>query len=155
MGTSTHLGDGRAQAEIQQRISRLHPDAVRLWGVMSVHQMLVHLRDTYDIGLGRRKATPVRNPLPAGLMRWLALRAPVRWPKNTPTMVEVKQGAGGTTPVDFERDRAALELTVREFAAAGAQLARQPHPFFGALTAEQWLRWGYLHADHHLRQFSA
>jgi len=26
-------------------------------------------------------------------------------------------------------------------------------PIFGPLTRAEWLRWGYLHADHHLRQF--
>ena len=29
------------------------------------------------------------------------------------------------------------------------------HPFFGAMSPNQWLRWGYLHTDHHLRQFGA
>jgi hypothetical protein len=28
-----------------------------------------------------------------------------------------------------------------------------PHPMFGDLTSWQWMRWGYLHTDHHLRQF--
>jgi hypothetical protein len=28
-----------------------------------------------------------------------------------------------------------------------------PHPIFGRITRAEWLRWGYLHADHHLRQF--
>jgi Protein of unknown function (DUF1569) len=28
-----------------------------------------------------------------------------------------------------------------------------PHPIFGPMTAKDWMRWGYLHADHHLRQF--
>jgi hypothetical protein len=29
------------------------------------------------------------------------------------------------------------------------------HPMFGSMKRADWLRWGYLHADHHLRQFSA
>ena len=28
-----------------------------------------------------------------------------------------------------------------------------PHPIFGPLTTWEWQRWGWLHADHHLRQF--
>jgi hypothetical protein len=24
---------------------------------------------------------------------------------------------------------------------------------FGPMTEKDWMRWGYLHADHHLRQF--
>jgi hypothetical protein len=31
----------------------------------------------------------------------------------------------------------------------------QMHPIFGAMTEEEWMRWGYLHMDHHLRQFGA
>jgi hypothetical protein len=30
-----------------------------------------------------------------------------------------------------------------------------PHPIFGPLSYPQWMRWGYLHCDHHLRQFGA
>ena len=29
------------------------------------------------------------------------------------------------------------------------------HPIFGRLSRTAWLRWGYLHIDHHLRQFGA
>ena len=31
---------------------------------------------------------------------------------------------------------------------------RLTHPFFGALTREEWMIWGYRHTDHHLRQFA-
>jgi Protein of unknown function (DUF1569) len=30
---------------------------------------------------------------------------------------------------------------------------RPAHPIFGRMTEEEWMRWGYLHVDHHLRQF--
>jgi hypothetical protein len=29
------------------------------------------------------------------------------------------------------------------------------HPLFGRMSDADWLRWAYLHADHHLRQFGA
>ena len=29
------------------------------------------------------------------------------------------------------------------------------HPIFGRMSEAEWLRWGYLHTDHHLRQFGA
>jgi hypothetical protein len=32
-------------------------------------------------------------------------------------------------------------------------VAQHGHPFFGQMTEKEWMRWGYLHADHHLRQF--
>jgi len=27
------------------------------------------------------------------------------------------------------------------------------HPIFGGMSERAWLRWAYLHTDHHLRQF--
>jgi hypothetical protein len=30
----------------------------------------------------------------------------------------------------------------------------QQHPIFGPMSRSAWLRWAYLHMDHHLRQFS-
>jgi hypothetical protein len=32
-------------------------------------------------------------------------------------------------------------------------LVGQAHPIFGPMSDAAWLRWGYLHMDHHLRQF--
>jgi hypothetical protein len=34
-----------------------------------------------------------------------------------------------------------------------AQCTRHPHPFFGALSPQDWSRGMYKHMDHHLRQF--
>ena len=55
------------------------------------------------------------------------------------------------------RDRAS-DLTVLgellQRAASEDEFFRgRPHPIFGALSRAAWLRWGYLHVDHHLRQF--
>jgi hypothetical protein len=27
------------------------------------------------------------------------------------------------------------------------------HPLFAEMSERDWMRWGYLHVDHHLRQF--
>jgi hypothetical protein len=29
------------------------------------------------------------------------------------------------------------------------------HPIFGRMSEAAWMRWAYLHTDHHLRQFGA
>jgi hypothetical protein len=29
------------------------------------------------------------------------------------------------------------------------------HAIFGSMSEADWMRWGYLHMDHHLRQFGA
>jgi len=85
-------------------------------------------------------------------MKWFALNVPVPWPKGVPTRPEMEQGVGGTAPGHFEEDRQKLLSTADRFIGPELNLTI-PHPIFGVLTREEWLRWGFLHADHHLRQF--
>lgn len=119
---------------------------------MSVHQMVCHLSDAYRLPLGEKSASPATGLLQRTLMKWIALQLPMKWPKGVKTRPEVEQGVGGTAPVEFEQDRAELLTLVRRFCEVSASLSI-PHPFFGHMTRQEWLRWGYLHADHHLRQF--
>ena len=53
-----------------------------------------------------------------------------------------------------------FRVTERRWRQAIERFAVQPdtfqsgrHPTFGELTRWEWIRWGYLHADHHFRQF--
>jgi hypothetical protein len=85
-------------------------------------------------------------------MKWIALWVPVRWMKGYPTRPEVEQGRGGSAAGAFEGDRNALGVVISRF----CQEVREPcypHPVFGPMKPRDWWRWGYLHADHHLRQF--
>jgi hypothetical protein len=58
-------------------------------------------------------------------------------------------------PVDFASDRAGLEAVLALFVEEAGRPDRPAHPVFGRMSEAAWLRWGYLHADHHLRQFGA
>jgi hypothetical protein len=148
------LANKMDSAEIARRISTLTPDSQRQWGTMSVSGMICHLYDSYQLPLGERDVALIRLPIPRGLIKYLALRTSIQWAKNMKTMEEVRQGAGGTCPGSFADDRTRLLETVERFSASST-LAQAQHPFFGTMSADDWLRWGYLHADHHLRQFSA
>jgi hypothetical protein len=55
--------------------------------------------------------------------------------------------------MDFKDDRRQL-LTVLNRDCDGRRDLSIPHPFFVRLTRAEWLRWGCLQADHHLRQFA-
>lgn len=136
---------------IFRRIALLEPSDGRRWGKMSVHQMMCHLCDAYRLPLGEKTASPATGFVQRTLMKWIALQMPLKWPHGVATRPEMKQGEGGTRPVEFERDRGELLSIVRRFCDTTA--FSEPHPFFGALSRQEWLRWGYLHADHHLRQF--
>jgi hypothetical protein len=149
------LACDRDAAEILRRLRALREDSVGGWGRMSAHQMVCHLSDGYRLLTGELTSPLAATPLPRQMMKWVALYLPVRWPKDIPTTPELNQLAGGgTRPVDFARDLAELEQLLATVAAErSGRLARFVHPIFGGMSETAWLRWAYLHADHHLRQF--
>ena len=114
--------------------------------------MVCHLRESYLVGLGEKKVAMVAIPMPRAFMKRVALQAPIEWRKGFKSAPEVAQDVDGTRPVEFESDRAGLLLAVEQFSGKLPEPC-PPHPFFGDMTADDWWRWGYLHADHHLRQF--
>jgi len=69
------------------------------------------------------------------------------------TLPELDQEIGGTCPSEFGRDVAGLQALLKAFCAQ--QLDGVEHPALGSMTRADWHRWGYLHCDHHLRQFGA
>ena len=55
---------------------------------------------------------------------------------------------------DFEHTKDQLIVLVQRFTKLGAAgLSKDPHPFFGKLTTEEWDLLNWKHLDHHLRQF--
>ena len=138
--------------EIRQRIAAIAPDSPRRWGSMSVSGMLCHVDDSYRAVMGERPFSAGKLGIPPWFAKVVALRAPMQWPRNLTTSESVRQGGGGTPPGEFALDRARLLETFALFCGC-ADLAKT-HPMFGSMRRADWLRWGYLHADHHLRQFS-
>jgi hypothetical protein len=115
--------------------------------------MLCHVDDSYQAVMGERPLSMSNLGMPQGIAKFFALRSPMRWPRNLMTGESVRQGAGGTPPVEFAQDRARLLETFGRFCTSTTLAAM--HPMFGSMQRAEWLRWGWLHADHHLRQFSA
>jgi hypothetical protein len=139
------------KTEILERLAGLSADTPRRWGKMTSHQMIVHLRDAFLCPLGEKAASKARVPLPRAVMKFGALYFPVKWPKGVPTRPEMEQGVGGTLPVAFDGDLEKLVSVVERF--AGTREFGVGHPMFGVMSGKDWMRWGYLHCDHHLRQF--
>jgi hypothetical protein len=137
---------------IAERISKLMSSDRRGWGKMSVEQMVCHLCDSYRGVLGEKALGSKSGLFERALMKWAALRLPMKWPHGVATMPEMEQGVGGTPPAEFEKDRMELLEVFTRFCTAAGTL-RASHPIFGRMTPWEWQRWGYLHADHHLRQF--
>jgi hypothetical protein len=152
MGRKT-LANERDKQEIVERAKKIQPSSVRRWGKMTAHQMLCHLCDSFRGPMGTRHLSAGKMPGPPSLAKWIALNSPFRWPHGIKTRPEADQFMGGTPPVDFETDRTELLVLLEQFCTSAKDCESRAHPILGFMSQEEWLRWGYLHMDHHLRQF--
>ena len=151
-----HLGRAYSLWRRREQVGseRLAPGATRQWGSMTVHQMVCHLSDSYLLALGERAAADKSNFLARSVVKLAALHAPMQWPKGVSTVPEMDQvSGGGTPPAQFESDREQLLQIIGRFGALPTDFKFAPHPIFAEMNEWEWMRWGYLHADHHLRQF--
>ena len=148
------LKSDEVRSALQRRVQALTSNAQRRWGTMTPHQMLCHLNDSFLAVTGQRPVSRRGGFLEHNVIKFIALYAPMDWPKGVPTMPEIDQvGGGGTPPEEWNRDRAELARLIEWFASPAA--VKTDHPIFGPLSEAQWMRWAYLHVDHHLRQFGA
>lgn len=140
------------RAALLQRIGRLKADTPGCWGKMSAPQMIRHLADAFRMALGERAVADVSTFRDRTLIKVIALYLPAPWPRGIHTVRELDQGAGcGTCPGVFTADIAVVRDLMQRM--AGPRAAWPRHPIFGRMSRRAWLRWGYLHVDHHLRQF--
>ncbi len=147
--TLAHAAD---RQDILIRISNLSITDRPKWGRMTAGEMVCHLSDSYRVGLGEKTASAATGILHRTVLKWIALRVPIKWMKGYGTRPELEQGKGGSPPVDFNRDREFLASTLNRFC-DDLPHTPDPHPILGSMSRQEWWRWGYLHADHHLRQF--
>jgi len=114
--------------------------------------MICHLSDSFRAVMGERDISSATGVMKRTVVKWVALHTPFPWPHGFKTRPEADQELGGTKPVDFDVDMAGLLTIIERFSQSRT---RSPHPMFGDLSEWEWQRWGYLHLDHHLRQFGA
>jgi hypothetical protein len=141
------------KAQIMRRLKTLRPECTRKWGRMSAHQMVCHLSDSFRLVTHQKTASRASGLVQTTLLKWIALYVPLRWPPGVTTRPEVDQELGGTKPGDFVADVIELEALLETVTTLAKDYAWPAHPIFGRMSAADWMRWAYLHVDHHLRQF--
>ena len=149
------LADQRCRAEILRRLRSVRPESVRRWGQMSAHQMICHLCDSFRMATGQKLVSDASGHMQRTLVKWIALYLPLQWPVGLQTRPEVDQQCAGTRPIEFASDVAELEALLEFITTREKGFDWPVHPIFGRMSRAAWLRWGYLHTDHHLRQFGA
>lgn len=146
------LFEHEAADEILSRIDRLQPATQRQWGKMDVAQMMAHCSATLDMAAGRHNPPRLFIGRLIGPLFKSVLTGEKPFSKNAPTDKTLIVSDSR----DFQREHEKLKACVRQFHDGGeAKCTRHPHPFFGALTPQDWSRGMYKHLDHHLRQFGA
>lgn len=139
--------------ELERRLGALQAGDARLWGEMSLAEMLCHVRGAFRTAMGEIEvvAKAPAQPLPPKVLKFVALRMPVPWPKGMQTLAELKKGTPAMRAGAVEEERAGLLEAMKQF--VRPEQRRGDHGMFGPMTYGDWMRWGYLHTDHHLRQF--
>ena len=150
------LADPIDRAEILRRLSTLEAGRAARWGRMSTVEMVCHLADALRMATGEIVTAPRTNWFTAALLKWGALSVPLQWPKaRIRTSPELDAQGAGTRPTTFAEDVAQVVALVERVVTTECGLEGRRHPIFGPLTRSEWLHWGWLHLDHHLRQFGA
>jgi hypothetical protein len=97
------------------RIKTISEDDKALWGKMTVNEMVCHTTDQLKMAMDEIKTDYIGNMVKSTLLKQLVLLGmPV--PKGKiETVKELKQGVGGTPPVNFRDDIASLKSTINKF----------------------------------------
>lgn len=136
---------------IRERLLSLRPDDPGRWGVMSAAEMVCHVRGAFLTAMGEIACEPVPVPMPRAVLKAVALWAPMPWRQNFQTLPALERGTPLMQTGDFDADRNEAIREMERF--CRPEQTRVDHGFFGSMSMKDWMRWGYLHTDHHLRQF--
>jgi hypothetical protein len=139
--------------ELTARVNNLSENDKALFGKMNCHQMICHSTDQIRMAIGEIKTGYIGNALTSTLLKYLILAGMPAPKGRIETVKELKQGAGGTKPVNFEADKKILSGLIDRFCVLYNSQNRIVHPAFGAMNKAQWGRLVYIHADYHLKQF--
>jgi uncharacterized protein DUF1569 len=147
------LASARDRDELLRRLRTVRADSPRRWGLMTAHQMLRHVGDAYRMGSGEVVVSDATGLAQRTVIKWIALYTPLTWPPGIPTRPEIDQQAISAAAGDFAEDLARTISLLEAFTARAGTRDWPRHPIFGRMSESAWMRWGYLHLDHHLRQF--
>lgn len=148
MHSLTHADD---VTRLRDRVAALQSGDQGLWGVMTAGEMLCHVRGAFRVAMGELASEPVTLSIPRPVLKAGALWAPIPWRQNFETVPALKRGTAAMQTGDFDADRAEVLSEMDRF--CQPEQRRVDHAFFGPMTYGESMRWGWLHTDHHLRQF--
>ena len=138
--------------EMVSRINKLTPDTKANWGKMTVSQMLAHCGKPIEAGFGSLKLKRGLMGILFGKMAKKSMLSDKPFKQGLPTDKHfiIKDN------LNFDEEKNKLVGLISKIAETGPDgISKEPHPFFGPLTTEEWDALTWKHLDHHLRQFGA
>jgi DinB superfamily len=141
------LHDAVYRSAIQGRIRTLRPDSQRVWGKMSVGQMLWHVNEAMEAALGLVRLPPAKTPLPRPLMKLIVINLP--WPRGAPTLPSWVAGK----EYDFAAERERCLRLIDDLAAKRIDDEWPSSPTLGRMSGMDVTRLHAKHLNHHLKQF--
>jgi hypothetical protein len=150
------LFDDEDKQDIVERIRTLDPSSNRLWGKMTLEQMLRHVTDPLKSAMGEYPVAFRGNRFFTSALGKYLFISLLPWPKGkTPTAPEFNQLLLPEPPPAFTAGVAELLTTIDRFHKLPPAFTFERHAAFGPLTRKQWGNVMGKHLDHHLRQFGA
>jgi hypothetical protein len=138
-------------AAIIARINLLNPESKALWGKMDVAQMIAHCEVPIRAAFGEITLSKTFIGILFG--RYFKKKLVTQnnpFSKNLPTD---KHFLIHDTRI-FDAEKTKLIKQISRFLETGQSgITKNPHPFFGKLTPDEWAALQWKHLDHHLRQF--
>jgi Protein of unknown function (DUF1569) len=136
--------------EIIKRINKLNSKSGSEWGKMNVSQMLAHAQVPLQVAFGEVILKRGILGILFGKIAKKKLTGDQNFKKSMPT----DKSFVVSDSRNFEEEKDKLIKLVQRFVNEGtAAITKDPHPFFGEMTTEEWDKLQWKHLDHHLRQF--
>lgn len=137
--------------EVIGRINHLTPETKRLWGKMSVDQMLAHCSVTYEM------VFTDKHPKPSGIMKLflkMAVKGTVVSEKPYKKNLKTAPAFLITDKMNFEAEKVRLVDYIKKTQELGEKhFDGLESNSFGVLNVTEWNNMFYKHLDHHLSQF--
>lgn len=146
-----NIFDQDISTQLIDRINQLTPATEKLWGKMTVAQMLAHCNVTYEFVFDNKHKKP--SGFKKLMLKTFVKNAVVSekpYKKNGPTAPEflIKDEKNFET----ERNRLIVYITKTQELGDNYFDNKESHSF-GKLTKTEWSNMFYKHLDHHLNQF--
>jgi len=141
----------RTRVSLVQRVERIRPDAIRLWGTMDPHAMLCHLHAGLAVTFGELRLHVSDSWMNRWYGRLFVIDGPLPWPHGKLQAPPELLPAANLHEWDWDHHRV-VEYMQRF--AVGPHQSWGVHPLLGPLTPQQWGRFSWRHIDFHLRQFA-